>query len=138
MRHGVLGRLLSSGVLEKILVGEGVRVQPGSVVAHLSQSDVPQPQSPSSAQSDAEASSNPTQMPPGTVSIFMPALSSTMTSGVVSAWLKSEGDKVQVRKVSPRPVPCDGAAAALLRVRRRSVRRRALLAGGRPRVGGGE
>lgn len=82
-----------SGILEKILVGEGVRVQPGCVVARLSQNA----DSTSSSAAQEDAVVNPGQMPGGTVSIFMPALSSTMTSGVVSSWLKKEGDKVEVR-----------------------------------------
>lgn len=45
-----------------------------------------------------EVLENKGRMPEGAREIFMPALSSTMTSGKISKWVKSVGDAVQVRR----------------------------------------
>ncbi|KAL8439143.1 hypothetical protein Efla_000658 [Eimeria flavescens] len=82
------------GILRKILVREGVRVNAGSVVGLLDQ-EAAGDQTAANAESDqTAAASNSGQLPPGAVSLFMPALSSTMTQGTITKWHKQEGDKV--------------------------------------------
>lgn len=84
------------GVLRKILVREGVRVDAGSVVGLLEGEAASAGVSDGSEAGEGEPLSNPSQLVPGVVALFMPALSSTMTHGTITKWHKEEGDKIEV------------------------------------------
>ncbi|KAL8435207.1 hypothetical protein ACSSS7_002628 [Eimeria intestinalis] len=84
------------GVLRKILVREGVRVEAGSVVGLLDHEAATEGETGSSGAEQTETVYNSAQLPAGAVALFMPALSSTMTHGTVTKWHKQEGDKIEV------------------------------------------
>ncbi|EPR61356.1 pyruvate dehydrogenase complex subunit PDH-E2 [Toxoplasma gondii GT1] len=85
------------GVLAHIAVREGVTVDVGSTVGYLAPSaEVASAFKNALSDSAAPAAANPSTMPEGAQEIFMPALSSTMTSGKVSKWNKAVGDAVHV------------------------------------------
>lgn len=86
---------MAAGVLRKVLVREGVRVKPGSVVGLLDGATESAAASGGGEAQEAESVSNPGQLPAGTVALFMPALSSTMTQGTITKWHKEEGDKIE-------------------------------------------
>lgn len=84
------------GVLRKILVREGVRVEAGSVVGLLEQETASAGAGEQAGTDEKSPVSNPGQLPAGAVALFMPALSSTMTQGTITKWHKEEGDKIEV------------------------------------------
>ncbi|CBZ51367.1 pyruvate dehydrogenase E2 component, related [Neospora caninum Liverpool] len=85
------------GVLAHIAVREGVKVPVGSAVGYLAPSAAAAAAFKNAGLfSSAAAAENPSTMPEGALEIFMPALSSTMTSGKVSKWNKAVGDVVHV------------------------------------------
>ncbi|PFH36007.1 pyruvate dehydrogenase complex subunit PDH-E2 [Besnoitia besnoiti] len=88
------------GVLAHIAVGAGVSTSLGTVVGYLAadaeSASAFKQQVSASPSSFGEAIENPSRMPEGTQEIFMPALSSTMTSGKISKWNKAVGDEVHV------------------------------------------
>lgn len=89
----VFGRV--AGILRKIIVREGVRVEAGSVVGLFEQQVPPALFAAGTGAEEQDTLSNPTQLPAGTVALFMPALSSTMTQGTITKWHKQEGDKIE-------------------------------------------
>lgn len=93
-----------AGILRKILVREGVRVDAGSVVGILEEEAASAGVSNGSEVEEGESLSNPSQLTPGAVALFMPALSSTMTHGTITKWHKEEGDKIEAS------VACKGCA----------------------------
>ncbi|KAL8454873.1 hypothetical protein Emag_001239 [Eimeria magna] len=79
-----------NGVLRKILVREGVRVEAGTVVGLLDHEATAKGDTGSTGAEQNETVSNPAQLTAGAVALFMPALSSTMTHGTVTKWHKQE------------------------------------------------
>ncbi|XP_043268207.1 dihydrolipoyllysine-residue acetyltransferase component of pyruvate dehydrogenase complex-like [Venturia canescens] len=93
-------------VLAKIIVPEGTKdVKVGTLIALTVEpdedwttvemptgTDVASPSSSTPAQSSASA--EPQEIPAGQISVMMPALSPTMTTGTIVKWLKKEGDDI--------------------------------------------
>ncbi|PHJ21870.1 pyruvate dehydrogenase complex subunit pdh-e2 [Cystoisospora suis] len=87
-----------NGVLERISVKEGVPVAVGSVVGVLASSEGGGGliKGGEGGEQGGEVLENKARMPEGAREIFMPSLSSTMTSGKISKWNKQVGDPIQM------------------------------------------